>query len=170
MKTIVFHSVKGGVGRTLALYHMALALRKAGKKVVMLDWDYSAPGLGYKCGLESRVGYVEYLKLWDIEDRASEDERRKQQRIDSLNARAYPVYDGVEKSEGLRLIPAGNDNSSDYWDFISSFGFQRLFYFGTDEVKGIDKESFPLRWLNLNILAFKNDKKLIEQAFEADYL
>lgn len=170
MKTIVFHSVKGGVGRTLALYHMALALRKAGKKVVMLDWDYSAPGLSYKCGLEGFKGYVEYLKLWNLEERAGDDERRKQQRIDSLKAKAYPVYDGVEKSEDLLLIPAGNDNSPEYWDFISSFRFHRLFYFGSDEVLGLTEKSFPRYWLELNIQAFENDKKLIEKAFNADYL
>lgn len=170
MKTIVFHSVKGGVGRTLALYHMALSLRKAGKKVVMLDWDYSAPGLGYKCGLENREGYVEYLKLWDVEERAGNDERCERQRIDSLKAKAYPIHDGSETTDRLWLIPAGNDNSPDYWDFISSFRFHRLFYFGSDEANGLTEKSFPRYWLELNIRAFKNDKKLIEKAFAADYL
>lgn len=43
---IVFSSIKGGVGRTTALCVVAASLSKAGKRVLALDLDLEAPGLG----------------------------------------------------------------------------------------------------------------------------
>lgn len=40
-----FYSYKGGVGRTLALANLAELLYQAGLRVLMIDWDLSAPGL-----------------------------------------------------------------------------------------------------------------------------
>lgn len=42
---ITFYSYKGGVGRTMALANLACLLTKAGKKVLLIDWDLEAPGL-----------------------------------------------------------------------------------------------------------------------------
>ncbi len=42
---ITFYSWKGGVGRTLALANTAVQLARAGRKVLMVDWDLEAPGL-----------------------------------------------------------------------------------------------------------------------------
>ncbi len=70
MKTLVFHSVKGGVGRTLALCNVAKALAETGRKVLMLDFDYLAPGLHHKWNKPSGCGYLEYLEHFSIEDRA----------------------------------------------------------------------------------------------------
>jgi cellulose biosynthesis protein BcsQ len=72
MKTIVFHSYKGGVGRSLALTNLAFALSKLKKKVVVLDLDVDAPGLGSKLRVPAGSretgeremidgGYVDYL-------------------------------------------------------------------------------------------------------------
>ncbi|MGH8559423.1 MAG: KGGVGR-motif variant AAA ATPase [Methylococcales bacterium] len=174
MKTIVFYSVKGEVGRTLALYHMALSLRRRNENVVMLDWDYSAPGLSYKCKLpeERRSGYLEYLMRYDTKARADDREPGKRDRLESLKANAHEIFpEAREERKGrLWLIPAGDDSTQAYWEFLSSFRFHRLFYFGYNEVKGLTPEAFPLKWLELNRHAFKNDKALIEQAFEPDYL
>lgn len=40
-----FYSYKGGVGRSMALANVAEYLRRAGLRVVMVDWDLEAPGL-----------------------------------------------------------------------------------------------------------------------------
>lgn len=68
MKTIVFHSYKGGVGRTLALVNFAAALSRLGKKVVALDLDIDAPGFNQKLAdvpsSELPGGYVDYLAYY----------------------------------------------------------------------------------------------------------
>ncbi|NDL63762.1 tyrosine-protein kinase family protein [Acerihabitans arboris] len=43
---IVFSSVKGGVGRSTALCVVAAALSRSGKRVLAIDMDLEAPGLG----------------------------------------------------------------------------------------------------------------------------
>lgn len=43
---IVFSSIKGGVGRTTALCVVAASLSKSGKRVLAIDLDLEAPGLG----------------------------------------------------------------------------------------------------------------------------
>lgn len=40
-----FYSFKGGVGRSMALANVAALLSKAGKRVLVVDWDLEAPGL-----------------------------------------------------------------------------------------------------------------------------
>lgn len=44
---ITFYSYKGGVGRTFALANVASLLAMNGKKILCIDWDLEAPGLGY---------------------------------------------------------------------------------------------------------------------------
>jgi tetratricopeptide (TPR) repeat protein len=44
-KVITFYSWKGGVGRTMALANTAVQLARAGRSVLMIDWDLEAPGL-----------------------------------------------------------------------------------------------------------------------------
>ncbi|TVQ88168.1 MAG: hypothetical protein EA397_17385 [Deltaproteobacteria bacterium] len=46
MKIVTFYSFKGGVGRSLALINVAHALASMGQRVVMVDLDLEAPGLG----------------------------------------------------------------------------------------------------------------------------
>jgi hypothetical protein len=43
---LVFYSIKGGVGRTTALAVLATALAMAGRRVLAVDLDLEAPGLG----------------------------------------------------------------------------------------------------------------------------
>ena len=59
---VAFYSHKGGVGRTTALCGTAVNLARAGKKVVMLDLDLEAPGLGSLIDTDStEFGVVDYL-------------------------------------------------------------------------------------------------------------
>src|SRR6185369_5285985 len=44
-RIVTFYSFKGGVGRTMALAHVAWILASAGYSVLAVDWDLEAPGL-----------------------------------------------------------------------------------------------------------------------------
>ncbi len=45
MYVVTFYSFKGGVGRSMALVNVGVQLAKAGKKVLLVDFDLEAPGL-----------------------------------------------------------------------------------------------------------------------------
>jgi MinD-like ATPase involved in chromosome partitioning or flagellar assembly len=44
-KIITFYSYKGGTGRSMTLANVAWILASQGKRVLVLDWDFEAPGL-----------------------------------------------------------------------------------------------------------------------------
>lgn len=46
MLRVTFYSYKGGVGRSLTLLNVAAELRRRGKRVVVVDLDLEAPGIG----------------------------------------------------------------------------------------------------------------------------
>jgi MinD-like ATPase involved in chromosome partitioning or flagellar assembly len=56
---VTFYSYKGGVGRSFALANTAAVLARWGYRVLCVDWDLNAPGLGY------------YLRTWMPNDPAS---------------------------------------------------------------------------------------------------
>ncbi|WP_438032525.1 KGGVGR-motif variant AAA ATPase [Sorangium sp. So ce204] len=63
---IVFHSFKGGVGRTTALAAYAIARARAGERVAVVDFDLDAPGVGRLLdadgqGTTARWGVVDFL-------------------------------------------------------------------------------------------------------------
>lgn len=62
-RTVVFYSYKGGVGRTTALVHVAYQLAIRGRKVVAVDLDLEAPGLGDTLHLEPQPqkGLIDYF-------------------------------------------------------------------------------------------------------------
>ncbi|HLK36142.1 MAG TPA: AAA family ATPase [Polyangiaceae bacterium] len=44
-EVISFYSYKGGVGRSMAVANVAVLLAQAGKRLLVLDLDFEAPGL-----------------------------------------------------------------------------------------------------------------------------
>ena len=46
MYTVTFYSFKGGVGRTMTLVNVGYELAKTGRRVLLVDMDLEAPGLG----------------------------------------------------------------------------------------------------------------------------
>jgi MinD-like ATPase involved in chromosome partitioning or flagellar assembly len=56
-----FYSFKGGVGRSTALVSCAWQLARAGKRVVVIDLDLEAPGLGALLGAETARGALDFL-------------------------------------------------------------------------------------------------------------
>ncbi len=65
-KVVVFHSFKGGVGRTTALASYAISCAREGKRVAVIDFDLDAPGVGLLLdsdgqGATARWGVVDFL-------------------------------------------------------------------------------------------------------------
>jgi MinD-like ATPase involved in chromosome partitioning or flagellar assembly len=58
---VVGYSIKGGVGRSVALSFFARHLSSLGKRVVLVDLDLEAPGLGALHGVESNYGVTDWL-------------------------------------------------------------------------------------------------------------
>ncbi|MFF5225171.1 KGGVGR-motif variant AAA ATPase [Dactylosporangium sp. NPDC000521] len=61
-----FYSFKGGTGRTMALANIAVLLAKAGRRVLVVDFDLEAPGVwryfaDIHAGLDSRPGLLDML-------------------------------------------------------------------------------------------------------------
>lgn len=67
---ISFFSFKGGVGRTTALAAFATNLARAGKRVLVVDFDLEAPGVGTLFGPTkgdgTSFGVVDFLLEWPI--------------------------------------------------------------------------------------------------------
>jgi len=121
MKTIVFYSYKGGVGRTLALVNVANRLAEFGKKVCIIDFDLEAPGLEYKYGNKIDVnsittGIVDYIYKFTTE-----------RDVDSIEKYAIDIPMSPPQ-KNIHLIPAGNHDSGDYWKKLSRIDWWKLLY------------------------------------------
>lgn len=65
-KLVVFHSVKGGMGRTTALAAYAIARARRGETVAIVDFDLDAPGIGRLLdadgeGTTAQWGVIDFL-------------------------------------------------------------------------------------------------------------
>jgi len=58
---VTFYSFKGGIGRTTALVACAWQLARQGKRVVVLDLDLEAPGVGVLLGVRTSRGLVDLI-------------------------------------------------------------------------------------------------------------
>lgn len=119
MQTITFYSYKGGVGRSLALSNGASYLAKFGLKVCVIDFDFEAPGIHYKFGIETESidnGIIDYIHQF-IETQ-------------EMPASLEPYYHRLEKEgEGdICVIPAGNILKAAYWDKLSSINWSQFLY------------------------------------------
>ncbi|MCX6579496.1 MAG: P-loop NTPase [Candidatus Aminicenantes bacterium] len=122
MRTFVFYSYKGGVGRSLATAQLAVLLARAGKSVCAIDFDFEAPGLHHKFGpgLIPRpdTGLVDYINDF-VEKRVME----------AINKKVIPIH--VEGKGFIHLFPAGNvlAHKMEYWKKISDEKFHRFMAF-----------------------------------------
>lgn len=131
MKTITFYSYKGGVGRSLTLSNIAMRLADFGKKVCIIDFDLEAPGLHLKFGdyinLETlNKGIVEYI--YEFQNNNSIPQSVKNYTID--------INYNSKLNGSIKMLPAGNINSNDYWKKLSSINWKDLFY--SDNSHGIE--------------------------------
>lgn len=143
MQVITFYSYKGGVGRTLACANFGLYLAKTGQKVVLADMDFEAPGLDSKFPnvelseasgglLDQFVSFQNGLEIPDLE------------------AVEITLPEDVARSGGrLKLMPAGNYLSSDYYEKLSGLHWETLLAqetglaFCIDLVKRIEETFAP---------------------------
>jgi cellulose biosynthesis protein BcsQ len=63
---VTFYSYKGGTGRTMTAANIACLLAKAGRRVLVVDFDLEAPGVwryfeDYQRGLDRRQGLIDLL-------------------------------------------------------------------------------------------------------------
>jgi hypothetical protein len=73
VKKVVFHSIKGGVGRSTALAILAYRLAKDGKNVLVIDLDLESPGLSnllLSADVSATYGVVD----WFLEDGVGQGE------------------------------------------------------------------------------------------------
>lgn len=104
-KTIVITSGKGGVGKTVAVSNIAVALAKLGKKVLMADIDIGLRNLDLAMGLSDIIVY-DIIDV--IEGKCSFDKA---------------VFK-FEKYGHLHLLPAAQSTDK---DFLNPENFENLF-------------------------------------------
>lgn len=108
-----FYSFKGGVGRTTALAATAINLSRAGKRVVIIDLDIEAPGLGSLMQGRTTYGALDYLLEHPVLGKA--------ETLDpyfSLQTAQTLIMSG----EAIRVMPAGVLNE-DYIEKLSRLNF-----------------------------------------------
>jgi len=123
METITFYSYKGGVGRTLALANVAIYLSRFGQNVCIMDFDLEAPGLHYKFpqlfkATDIRSGLVDYIYEFTHNEVTPK----------SLDEFSLEVASPSKSQGEIRLIPAGDVLSSDYWRKLAEINWHSLFY------------------------------------------
>lgn len=127
MKTFTFYSYKGGTGRSLLLANAARYLALLGKHVVVVDFDFEAPGLHYKL-IASQPG----KRMADaIPERGAVDYLLALTQGDRLpqSLQDYVVHIPVPRNANgsLHLMPAGSAPTGDYWKTMTSLLRQDLF-------------------------------------------
>jgi len=92
MKTVLFYSFKGGVGRTQTLFNVAKCLAEKGKRLLIVDFDLYAPGLSYLANSTEGNNYYFLEFLIDIfKGSKKEQDIYKQEIVDNLYL--IPAFD-----------------------------------------------------------------------------
>lgn len=178
MRTVAFHSFKGGVGRTSAALNFATATANSGKKVVFLELDVDAPGIRHKPGISSsytdKQGYVDYLAHFHDTDSLQDnvrglatpqDEQSNLDKIKFLRNIGHTAKLAARKKKKngeLKVISSGSGNDR-YWWNLNSTWFNSFFSVSRNEYS--DSGLFQL---HPNKEVFIHEKKIIERVFSSD--
>ena len=120
MQITTFYSYKGGVGRTLACANFGLYMAKTGRRVVLLDMDFEAPGLDSKFA---------NISINDVPHGLIDQflAHQKGTEIPEIEAINIPLPEDVSAAGGsLQLIPAGDYTAPDYYRKLSTINWDLL--------------------------------------------
>ncbi len=121
MRITTFYSYKGGVGRTLTCANYGIYLAKTGRRVLLLDMDFEAPGLDCKFFTDATTnisnGLIDQVAAF-----------QNGQSLPGLSPSQMPLADEVIRAGGsLQLIPAGNYGvPHKYYETLSSLDWKFL--------------------------------------------
>lgn len=112
---LTFYSFKGGVGRSMALAHVADLLARRGLKVLAIDFDLEAPGLERYFAIDyaaarRNAGVIDLLLSFKRELAGRVDEGDDPGFRD-LQHFLFPVYPARREGGSLYLLPAGRRES-----------------------------------------------------------
>jgi hypothetical protein len=123
VKTTVFYSYKGGLGRSLALAWCARALARESRPTVAIDFDLEAPGLAYKLGFsiddDLGPGLVDLLLRYQSGQSPPDDLTTWLKKVDG--------------GDHLWLLPAGPGVSGRYWRDLAAINWERMFFGGAPD-------------------------------------
>ena len=119
MYVVTFYSFKGGLGRTMSLVNVAVALAGAGRRVLLVDFDLEAPGIPtfqLFSAIKNVPGVVDY-----VTDYLSTSHAPDIRNYITPN----PVWNGT-KEGGVWLMPAGERQPS-YASRLHAIDWQDLY-------------------------------------------
>ena len=174
MKTVAFHSYKGGVGRTNAALNFAKALSIAGQKVVLLELDFDAPGIWLKPGTGddprkfSSGGYVDYLSYFYDHENLGENTnglsniKDTEAFVDRVKYLQNVAFNAGGEDNPFKIISAGADNDR-YWWNLNSFWFNDFF-----SVARSDYAQFGKFHLHKHKSSFALEKRVLARLFSSE--
>ncbi len=188
---MVFHSYKGGVGRTMAVLNFARALCALKKRVLVLDLDVDAPGLHLKPGIlptngddEDPIkgtipdrGYVDYLAHfhdgeadgWDIErgtgrwEKSVDSAKFEEDRISFLKKFCVGETNVTDPTGDSPFYKyiPAGIGNERYWWNLSSKWFHDFFAVSRNEYS-----SNGTILLHENRLLFETEKEILRQIYD----
>lgn len=117
MFVTTFFSYKGGVGRTMALVNVAALLARAGRRVLVVDFDLEAPGVpsyGPLAAASGLPGIVDYVTEYRV--------TRKAPAVED-----YLVECHLAEGQSIWVLPAGDNASPAYSDRFAAIDWNVLY-------------------------------------------
>jgi len=133
MNIVSFYSYKGGVGRSQLCANIAAYLcYQKGKKILLWDWDFEAPGLHYFFGLKNeditKKGTLELFEEYMVTMRKGEEVKSADLKFITFDENIINLPVNINKKKGcIDLIAAGvynnefnlRANNFDWFEFYS---------------------------------------------------
>ncbi len=128
---VTFYSYKGGVGRSMAIANVAALLARTGLRVVVVDADLEAPGVGayFANAIEDKSsGFYTLTKsspgLVDLYHDFSQQDFERDFQLPSIEQFLLDIVPSISSPIKLRLLTAGNQvdgEGSQYFERFSAF-------------------------------------------------